>query len=49
MPSIEDCNTGVPEKTGEDPHRDGHAVDRMNMLPWDSCGTDCPVCAQFER
>ena len=29
--------------------QDGHTKDRTNMLPWDSCGPDCPVCAEFER
>jgi hypothetical protein len=30
-------------------HQDGHTADRTNMLPWDSCGPDCPVCAEGER
>jgi hypothetical protein len=30
-------------------HQDGHIADRTNMLPWDSCGPDCPVCAESER
>ena len=33
----------------EDKHQDGHTKDRTNMLPLDSCGPDCPVCAHCER
>lgn len=36
-------------QTVEDEHQDGHTADRTNILPWESCGPDCPVCAEFER
>jgi hypothetical protein len=27
----------------------GHTANRTDMLPWESCGPDCPVCSEFER
>ena len=37
------------EETVQNENLDGHTADRTNMLPWDSCGPDCPVCAEFEK
>jgi hypothetical protein len=45
-------STGNPqdqEETFKAEDQDGHTKDRTNMLPWDSCGPDCPVCAEFEK
>lgn len=37
------------EGTVQNENLDGHTADRTDMLPWDSCGPDCPVCAECER
>ena len=37
------------EETVQNENLDGHTADRTDMLPWDSCGPDCPVCAEFEK
>jgi hypothetical protein len=37
------------EETAQNEKLDGHTADRKDMLPWDSCGKDCPVCAGFEE
>lgn len=36
------------EETGET-NLDGHTADRTEMPPWESCGPDCPVCAESEK
>jgi len=28
---------------------DGHTANRTDMLPWESCGPDCPTCGDFEK
>jgi len=37
------------DETVQNENLDGHTADRTNMLPWDSCGPDCPVCAESEK
>ena len=37
------------EETVQNENLDGHIADRTDMLPWDSCGPNCPVCAEFEK
>ena len=46
---FEDCKTVGSEQTDERQHQDGHTADRTDMMPWDSCGPDCPVCGECER
>jgi hypothetical protein len=41
--------TSIQSDAVKGEHQDGHTADRTNMLPWDSCGPDCPVCAECER
>jgi hypothetical protein len=39
----------APEEDAIETNADGHTTDRTEMLPWDSCGPECPVCAEFEN
>jgi hypothetical protein len=38
----------VPEEDTMETDVDGHTANRTNMLPWESCGPDCPVCTESE-
>jgi len=51
-------DTKAKEVTGDQTHVEkavhkgnvnGHTADRTNMLPWESCGPGCPMCAEFEK
>jgi hypothetical protein len=28
---------------------DGHTANRTKMLPWESCGPECRLCAELEK
>jgi hypothetical protein len=51
-------DTKAEQVTGDQTHVEGavhkenvngHTADRTKMLPWESCGPDCPVCAGSEN
>jgi len=39
---------GPSEEDASETNADGHTANRTDMLPWDSCGPDCPVCGDCE-
>jgi hypothetical protein len=37
------------EEAATETNVDGHTANRTDMLPWESCGPDCPVCGDGEE
>lgn len=39
----------VSEENGIESNVDGHTANRTDMVPWEPCGPECPVCAEVEK